>query len=152
VWKNASGVTGSVRTHLREKHESIYWNTVRTLGLKYADTGASGNQSAKEEYSAEEWVRLLMRWVVVDDQVCISCLFYSASDFHITSQSMLSTAKNFVTSYSLVENPALMAIFHIERPLQTLLPRNLQRNTRRSLMIYKRFVLLQIALFFLLTL
>lgn len=70
TWANCSGVTGTVRTHLKEDlhHCPIYNIITKQLNLKHADDPNPVNKASAEPFTVEEWLNRLVRWVVVDDQ------------------------------------------------------------------------------------
>lgn len=57
-----------MRKHLQEKHGSIYFPTVKRLGLKHASDHTPREQN-NEPFTLEAWIDKLIRWLVVDDQV-----------------------------------------------------------------------------------
>jgi hypothetical protein len=63
-------MTSCYREHLRQKHSKIYEETSRILNLKHADESASTSRSPERvPFTLETFYHLLMKWVVVDDQV-----------------------------------------------------------------------------------
>ncbi len=71
TWRNNDGITSTVRAHLEKFHPEVYQRAVDTLGLKRHDNRQAGSASggSKEPFSQDRFDWLLVRWVVVDDQV-----------------------------------------------------------------------------------
>ncbi|KAH9841623.1 uncharacterized protein C8Q71DRAFT_340874 [Rhodofomes roseus] len=71
TWRNTNGITTTVRRHLERMHGDLYGPTVKTLGLKHANDhqhSKSGKVDEAEVFSVGEWVKKLVRFIVVDDQ------------------------------------------------------------------------------------
>lgn len=73
VWKNTDGVTTTLRTHLKQQHGEEYERIASALKLKHADNSTHPTLSVSRPhgpFELEEWIKLLIKWIVVDDQVC----------------------------------------------------------------------------------
>jgi hypothetical protein len=70
-WKNADGIVTMIRKHLKGTHSEEYKHVCNLLKLKHADkpTDSMPNKSTSEPFNLEEWLRRLVKWIVVDDQV-----------------------------------------------------------------------------------
>lgn len=78
-WKNADGVVTTIRRHLKGTHSEEYERVCKLFNLKHSDkpTDTMMDKSAASElFNLEEWLRRLVKWIVVDDQVQ-----YFSSDF-----------------------------------------------------------------------
>ncbi|KAG5638572.1 hypothetical protein H0H81_011918 [Sphagnurus paluster] len=71
TWSNCDGVTGTVRTHLKDptipQHLLIYQGIMKFLGLKHNDDKVP-QDTPQEQFTTEAWLDRLVRWIVVDDQ------------------------------------------------------------------------------------
>jgi hypothetical protein len=75
VYKNTDGVTTTIRKHLRGEHGKEYERVTAALGLKHADLridqpAVRAASTHAGPFVLEEWIKLLIRWIVIDDQVC----------------------------------------------------------------------------------
>src|SRR5882757_2136928 len=75
VYKNTEGITTTMRSHLRQRHGTEYDKVVSALKLKHSNElegdGPTPNTSFRRgPFKLEEWIRLIIRWIVADDQVC----------------------------------------------------------------------------------
>jgi hypothetical protein len=73
-YKNVDGITTSIRNHLKSHHSAEYDKIVRTLKLKHSDEAAgpilaTPSRSRASKFDINEWNRMLIKWIVVDDQV-----------------------------------------------------------------------------------
>jgi hypothetical protein len=72
TWKNGDSFTGTFRTHLKACHLDEYESIVRLLKLKHAaelDNLDGSPLVDNGPFQLKEWIRRLIKWVVVDDQV-----------------------------------------------------------------------------------
>jgi hypothetical protein len=73
TWKNADGFTTTFRNHLRLVHLEEYERVTRALNLKHSneleDNVETPTTTRSESFRVEEWVKRLIKWIVVDDQV-----------------------------------------------------------------------------------
>ena len=53
---------------MRDRHGEVWKNTCRLMGLKNV-VPASEQDKGRKAFSLETFYRLLMKWVVIDDQV-----------------------------------------------------------------------------------
>ena len=77
VWKNTDSITTTLRTHLKSQHLEEYEQVISKLKLKHANEVGNPAPHAEQllvedngQFDLDTWVKLLIRWVVVDDQVC----------------------------------------------------------------------------------
>jgi hypothetical protein len=73
TWQNVDGFTRTFRLHLQHTHLEEYERVVRTLRLKHyeelEDSTEAAVSTSDGPFHVDEWVRRLIKWVVVDDQV-----------------------------------------------------------------------------------
>lgn len=70
-WKNGDGVVTTIRKHLKGAHSEEYKRVCKLLNLKHSDKPADAmpNESTRNEpFNLKEWLRRLVKWIVVDDQ------------------------------------------------------------------------------------
>lgn len=106
AWKNSDGVTGNIRRHLRKDHGDSYWVTVRREKLKGWNTPPDISplqDEAREPFNIIEFRNKLVRFVVINDQVCFTLSWPGMRCAHIKnySQSTSSSALNSGTSSSM---------------------------------------------------
>ena len=54
-------------------HQEAYIGVMKAMHLKHHDSTNDANPDGESRellFSIEEWVRRLVKWVVIDDQVC----------------------------------------------------------------------------------
>lgn len=76
VWQNAHGQTSSIRNHLRIHHEALWLDIVVSKELKGWQDVRSGSAQApntmeREPFSLVGFYERLLKWIAVDDQVCV---------------------------------------------------------------------------------
>lgn len=87
LWKNTGGITGTIRDHLSGKAHGTAWReTVTAQKLKgwekLQDHDAAPNATASPKgardgpFDIKIFYELLLRWIVVDDQVIHMFLFF----------------------------------------------------------------------------
>jgi hypothetical protein len=73
VYKNTDGITTTLRTHLKQHHNEEYEKVVSLLKLKHSGDldhpTAPTTPSHQGPFELDEWIRLMIRWIVTDDQV-----------------------------------------------------------------------------------
>ncbi len=85
-WKNVQGQSKGIRTHLDKEHGTVWrtavfnnklkgWQTIRATN-GYNGGGPSGTNNPQPEpcepFTIAGFYDRLIRWITVDDQVCIS--------------------------------------------------------------------------------
>jgi hypothetical protein len=66
-----------MRTHLKTRHCEEYDRVVKLMKLKHSDDSerpVPDAPSSQASFDLEEWIRLLIRWIVSDDQVCFNAI------------------------------------------------------------------------------
>ncbi|KAF8505585.1 hypothetical protein F5888DRAFT_451121 [Russula emetica] len=72
VYKNTDGITTTMRNHLKRRHSEEYERVVSLLKLKHSndvDHPMPAASSPDGPFNLDEWIRLMIRWIVTDDQV-----------------------------------------------------------------------------------
>lgn len=78
VYKNSEGQNKAVRRHLRKVHGDHWVHTVvlrklkgwEALRLKKRVEKAASEARVYEQFTLEGFLKRLIRWIAVDDQVC----------------------------------------------------------------------------------
>lgn len=79
MYKNTDGITTTLRSHLKQRHNEEYEKVVSLLKLKHS--GNLGHSlvpttpSHQGPFELDEWIRLMIRWIVTDDQVRFGIIF-----------------------------------------------------------------------------
>jgi len=79
MYKNTDGITTTLRSHLKQHHNEEYEKVVSLLKLKHS--GNLGHSlvpttpSHQGPFELDEWIRLMIRWIVTDDQVRFGIIF-----------------------------------------------------------------------------
>jgi hypothetical protein len=73
-YKNVDGITTTLRNHLKAHHGPEYNKIVQTLKLKHSSetpclTITTPSKSRAAKFDLTVWHQLLIKWVVMDDQV-----------------------------------------------------------------------------------
>lgn len=73
-YKNVDGITTTIRNHLKVHHRLEYDKIVQTLKLKHASetpglTVTTPSKSRASKFDLTVWHQLLIKWIVMDDQV-----------------------------------------------------------------------------------
>lgn len=85
VWKRVDGQNSAIRDHLQLKHELVYWAAVANEHLKgfeallanaanSTDSANSNRNPQDKPFTLDGFIRRLVRWIAVDDQVRPSLL------------------------------------------------------------------------------
>jgi hypothetical protein len=73
VYKNTDGITTTLRTHLKQHHSEEYEKVISLLELKHSGDldhpTVPTAPSHQGPFELDEWIRLLIRWIVTDNQV-----------------------------------------------------------------------------------
>lgn len=73
MYKNTDGITTTLRTHLKQHHSEVYEKVVSVLKLKHSDDldhpTVPTTPSDQGPFELDEWIGLMIRWIVTDDQV-----------------------------------------------------------------------------------
>lgn len=70
TWKNVSGQTSAIRSHLKEKHYRTWRELVMLNQLKgWTDISKECPEDEREAFSLQGFYERLLRWIAVDDQV-----------------------------------------------------------------------------------
>jgi hypothetical protein len=72
VYKNTDGITTTIWTHLKQRHSEEYEKVVSLLKLKHShdlNHPTVPTSSPQGPFELDEWIRLMIRWIVTDDQV-----------------------------------------------------------------------------------
>lgn len=131
-WKNGDGIVTTIRKHLKGTHSEEHERVCKLLNLKHSDKPADETtiESAQDgPFDLKEWLRCLVKWIVVDDQVFLTCFCIACTISN--SQSSLSTllnVPNFVTLLSMATATLARKIFPT---VQNLLSSSL-RHTSKS--------------------
>lgn len=82
-------MTTCYRVHMRNHHSLVYEAKIQELGLKHSTPNSlePGTTADRGPFSLDTFHRLLMKWIAVDDQVC---LFYTHILFSSSSSVNLS--------------------------------------------------------------
>ena len=64
-------MTSCYQDHLKQKHANIYVHACQISNLKHAEEPTSAESSERAPFTLEMFYHLLMKWIVVDDQVSI---------------------------------------------------------------------------------
>jgi hypothetical protein len=78
VYKNVDGITTTMRSHLKLQHSEEYERIVSLLKLKHSnevDHPMSAASSSPGPFNLDEWIRLMIGWIVTDDQVSLAIIF-----------------------------------------------------------------------------
>lgn len=81
LYKNADGVTTTIWHHLLSQHKDVYTKVVDKLGLKRANdmlmarSVISPSKTRSFKFDHQEWIRLMIKWIIRDDQVCYIAFF-----------------------------------------------------------------------------
>jgi hypothetical protein len=78
VYKNIDGITTTMRTHLKLRHSREYERVVSLLKLKHSsevDHPMPVASSSGGPFNLDEWIRLMIRWIVTDDRVRLAIIF-----------------------------------------------------------------------------
>lgn len=73
-------MTTTLRTHLKREHFDVYQAVTSSLGLKHSDKhgnsdlGATQPDAPEGPFELDKWIKLLIKWIVSDDQVCIDVI------------------------------------------------------------------------------
>ena len=70
-WKNVDGVVTTIRRHLTGSHPEEYERVCNLLNLRHPDKPANALVNERAPFSLREWLRYLVKWIVVDDQVLV---------------------------------------------------------------------------------
>jgi hypothetical protein len=112
VWQLRDGMTSCYREHFDNQHHQLWKQICRNMSLKSrhrAHHSVSGDQRV---FSAEMFHHLLMRWVAVDDQVCLqadSNLDTDLTSHFVYRASMSWNVQSFGSfSYTLVMGKSMM--------------------------------------------
>jgi hypothetical protein len=73
-YKNVDGITTTLRNHLKACHGAKYNKIVQTLKLKHSSetpghTLMTPFKSRTSKFDLTVWHQLLIKWIVMDDQV-----------------------------------------------------------------------------------
>ena len=78
MYKNVGGITTTLRTHLKQHHGEEYEKVVSLLKLKHSDDldhpTAPTTPPPEGQFELDEWIALMIRWIVMDDQVRIGII------------------------------------------------------------------------------
>jgi hypothetical protein len=84
VYRNTDGITTTMRNHLKLRHNEEYERIVSCLKLKHSNEFNNPVPTAPSHhgpFKLDEWITLMVRWIVTDDQVCfITCSPIHAAD------------------------------------------------------------------------
>ena len=63
-----------MRNHLKQRHNEEYDRVVAVMKLKHSNeadlpTPAASSSSSTRPFKLNEWIWLMIRWIVIDDQV-----------------------------------------------------------------------------------
>lgn len=129
MWRNISGQTSCVRNHLKNAHEAMWLQIVILQELKgWRDAGClNSNHQNREPFSLTGFYERLLKWIAVDDQVCMYLKTnLSSADFAANGQSI-----------NVIESPELRdLLLHIGTQLDD---KHIPHRTKLSEMITERF-------------
>lgn len=142
TWSNSAGQNENIRQHLRHIHQSAWEEIVKIKKLKNWDKIVTLEEAkvssselvdrVQEPFTLEGFYERLVRWIVVDDQVChlqLSCPGANPT----SSLSMLLIAQSSALSFSTLVVNLLTKKSHTEHTSQSLLSIASRLNTQRWL-------------------
>lgn len=110
TWRNGDGMTATIRAHLKKYHQKEWESAVVGQQLKAWEecagmAGPAPTRQHREPFTLKGFHHRLVKWIVVDDQVCniISFRYSMLLTITICSQLMSSTVPSFVTCCSMAQ-------------------------------------------------
>ena len=142
MYKNTDGVTTTIRLHLKQRHSEEYEKVVSLLKLKHSDDldhpSVRTAPSHQGPFELDEWVRLMIRWIITDDQVCFGIISAGPelTDFLLFYRlSMLSRARSFESLFCTGAKMLRSVIYHIVQSLLSSSSKPMKRSTENCLTV-----------------